>query len=69
MKTIKIDSEWITLGQLLKLEAYIGTGGQAKWFLSEHDVTVNEEPEDRRGRKLYVGDTVVIQGEETFVIA
>lgn len=35
---IKIDTEYITLGQFLKLADVIQSGGMAKWFLSEHDV-------------------------------
>ncbi|MCY7768286.1 ribosome maturation protein RlbA, partial [Bacillus inaquosorum] len=51
-----IDTEMITLGQFLKLADVIQSGGMAKWFLSEHEVLVNSEPDNRRGRKLYVGD-------------
>ncbi|MTT31050.1 S4 domain-containing protein YaaA [Terrilactibacillus sp. BCM23-1] len=60
--------EFMTLGQLLKIAGVIGTGGQAKWFLSEYAVIVNDEPETRRGRKLYEGDRIEIEGQETFVI-
>lgn len=56
--TIKITTEFITLGQALKEAGLIGTGGQAKWFLSENPVKVNGEAEDRRGRKLYPKDQV-----------
>ena len=34
----------------------------AKWFLQEHDVYVNGEVEDRRGRKLRDGDVINIPG-------
>ncbi|MGL4523257.1 MAG: S4 domain-containing protein YaaA [Bacilli bacterium] len=68
MKTIAIDTEFITLGQLLKLEGYIGTGGAAKWFLEEQDVLVNGELETRRGKKLYKGDSIQITETDTFVI-
>ncbi len=53
---ISIESDFITLGQVLKNEGIIATGGQAKWFLSEEKVLVNKEQETRRGRKLYPGD-------------
>ncbi|MBD5020801.1 ribosome maturation protein RlbA, partial [Xanthomonas citri pv. citri] len=59
---ISIDTEMITLGQFLKLADVIQSGGMAKWFLSEHEVLVNDEPDNRRGRKLYVGDVVEIEG-------
>lgn len=65
---IKIKDEFITLGQFLKLADIISSGGQAKWFLQEYEVYVNEELEDRRGRKLYVGDEVDIPGEGRFEI-
>ena len=61
-KTVAIDTEMITLGQFLKLADVIQSGGMAKWFLSEYEVLVNDEPDNRRGRKLYVGDVVTIEG-------
>lgn len=62
MKEIGIETEFITLGQLLKMTDTISSGGMAKWFLSEHEVFVNGEAEDRRGRKLRPEDTVNIPG-------
>lgn len=55
---VKIETEHVTLGQLLKRTGVIGTGGEAKMYLSETRVHVNGQIEDRRGRKLYDGDTV-----------
>lgn len=68
-KQVSISTEYITLGQLLKLTNIIQTGGMAKRFLIEHQVFVNGESETRRGRKLYVGDRVVIDGFGEFIIA
>ena len=64
-KNIKLrkDEEYITLGVLLKITGIIDTGGQAKYFLSENVVLVNEEEENRRGRKLYHGDKIQVQGQ------
>ncbi|AVK61515.1 S4 domain-containing protein YaaA [Lactobacillus sp. CBA3605] len=67
-KPVQIDTPFITLGQLLKEEAIISSGGQAKWFLQEVDVLVNDEPDDRRGRKLYPGDTIDIADNGSFFI-
>jgi S4 domain protein YaaA len=53
MQTIKINTEFITLGQFLKIVDLISSGGAAKFFLKENEVYVNEELESRRGRKLY----------------
>ncbi|MES9767154.1 S4 domain-containing protein YaaA [Bacillus stratosphericus] len=65
---ITIETEMITLGQFLKLAEVIQSGGMAKWFLSEHEVFINQEPDNRRGRKLYPGDVVEIEGHGTFQV-
>ena len=57
-----ITTEFITLGQLLKLADIIGNGGEAKAFLANTEVLVNGEPDNRRGRKLRPGDRVEIPG-------
>ena len=62
MNELKIDTEYITLGQAFKMTDAISSGGMAKWFLSENEVFVNGEIEDRRGRKLRHGDLVNIPG-------
>jgi ribosome-associated protein len=65
---INIDTEYITLGQFLKLADVIQSGGMAKWFLSEHEVFINGEQDQRRGRKLRSGDQVSIPGIGEFSI-
>lgn len=64
---IREDEEYITLNVLLKITGLISTGGEAKWFLSENDVYVNGEKENRRGRKLYRNDVVKASGSEFIV--
>jgi S4 domain protein YaaA len=68
MKTIGISTEYITLGQFLKLAECIGTGGEVKFFLQEKEVKVNGEPDNRRGRKLRVEDVVEVEGFGSFKI-
>jgi ribosome-associated protein len=65
---INVSTEFITLGQLLKEVGIIDTGGMAKWFLSEHEVFLNNELENRRGKKLYNGDVILIPSHGTFRI-
>ncbi|WP_174734644.1 S4 domain-containing protein YaaA [Mesobacillus harenae] len=65
---IKFDTEYITLGQFLKLAEVIQTGGMAKWFLGEYDVFINGEQDQRRGRKLKAGDQVSIPGFGKYVL-
>jgi ribosome-associated protein len=64
---VPIETSYITLGQLLKRVNVISTGGQAKILLAETTVLVNGEREQRRGRKLYPGDTVQV-GKQVYVI-
>lgn len=69
MTEIKIDTEYITLGQFLKISDVISSGGMAKWFLSEYEVYINGELDQRRGRKLRAGDKVEIPGFGSFLIS
>lgn len=64
MKEVAISTEYITLGQLLKLADCIGTGGEAKAFLQQREVLVNGQPDQRRGRKIVPGDVVAPEGCE-----
>ena len=63
-----ITSEYITLGQFLKFENIIESGGSVKFFLEEIPVYINNERDNRRGRKLYPGDVIVIDEVGEFVI-
>ncbi|MDR7078808.1 S4 domain protein YaaA [Neobacillus niacini] len=65
---IKLDTDFITLGQFLKLAEVIQSGGMAKWFLSENDIFINGEQDQRRGRKLRAGDEIQIPGFGEFLI-
>jgi ribosome-associated protein len=60
VEEIEIHGDMIRLGQLLKLSAIAGSGAQARALLLENGVTVNGEPEARRGRQLHRGDVVAI---------
>lgn len=60
IKDIKIATNYITLGQFLKIAEIIQTGGEAKSFLMLNDPLVNGEIDKRRGRKLYSGDEIVV---------
>lgn len=67
-KDVSIKTDYITLGQFLKRINAIQSGGMAKWFLQEKQVSVNGEKEMRRGRKLYVGDQVFIEGCGKYIV-
>ena len=56
VRDVTITTEMIRLGQLLKLAGVIDSTGEAKAYLATTPVTVNGEPETRRGRQLHPGD-------------
>ena len=64
---VRITTEYITLQQFLKLSGIAQTGGEAKFMVKELDIYVNGEKEDRRGRKLYKDDEIIVDGRK-FVI-
>jgi S4 domain protein YaaA len=68
MRTISVHTEYITLGQLLKLADLVQSGGEVRLFLAERPLRVNGEPEDRRGRKLRPGDVIEVEGEEPITL-
>ena len=65
---ISITSEFITLGQFLKFANVISNGGEAKFFIAENDILVNEIDCKMRGKKLYPGDKIEINNELFFEI-
>lgn len=67
VKEVKICTEYITLGQLLKFVGIIDSGFLAKIYLSEHDIYVNGVLDNRRGKKLYPNDRVLIEKDEYLI--
>lgn len=67
MRDISIRDETIRLGQLLKLAGLADSGGEAKELLAAAAVSVNGEPEERRGRQLRSGDVVRVGDEQVRV--
>ena len=63
MKNIKIKTEFIKLGDLLKLAGAGGTGGQAKLMIQDGLVQVNSETVLQRGKKIFPKDIIQI-GED-----
>ena len=68
MEKITIETEYIKLDSLLKFAAVVGTGGEAKYVISEGLVTVNGEVCTMRGKKLRPGDKVSFQGLDFEVV-
>ena len=64
MKDVKISTEFIRLGQIVKLLDLVDTGGQVTVYLLSNEILVNGVDEKRRGKKLYPNDVVTLDGEE-----
>ena len=60
---ITINTEYITLGQFLKLADIIQSGGEAKSFLAQNEVEIDGVFDNRRGRKLRGGEIIEILGQ------
>lgn len=60
---IKITTEYITLGQFLKLADVIESGGEAKSYLASHEIKVDGISENRRGRKLRTNNIVELENK------
>lgn len=67
MEKVSITTPYIKLGQFLKFVNLISSGGEEKIFILTTPIHVNNEKENRRGRKLYVGDIIEVSGK-TFII-
>ncbi len=61
---IVIDTDYITLGQFLKLADIIQSGGEAKSFLAQNEVKIDGISDNRRGRKLRDGEVLEILGQK-----
>ncbi|MDY5278817.1 RNA-binding S4 domain-containing protein [Sharpea porci] len=63
MKDLEISTEYITLGQAMKLSGAASSGFEAKVLIQEGEVTVNGEVDTHRGKKLHDGDVFGYDGE------
>ena len=59
---IRLNEEFIKLGQALKAVGAVESGVEAKEVIQEGLVLVNGEIDTRSGRKLYEGDLVEFDG-------
>ena len=67
MNKVKIKTDYITLGQFLKLANAVDSGVTAKFVIQVGLVFVNGEVDTRRGKKLYPGDEVTFE-DTTYVV-
>jgi ribosome-associated protein len=68
VREVEVRGDVIRLGQLLKVAGIADSGGEAKELIASGGVSVNGEPETRRGRQLRAGDVLSAAGEEVRLV-
>ncbi len=61
---LTIEQEPIELYKILKILNWVGSGGEAKYLISEGQVLVNQAIETRKRKKIYSGDVVEFDGNK-----
>ena len=64
MNDFELEGEFITITQLLKALDYIGSGGEAKYFLFEHVVLLNDTEIYEKKKKIKKGDVVTVNDKK-----
>ena len=67
IEEVVINTEFIKLDQFLKWANFTGSGVEAKIFIQNGEVKVNDAVETRRGKKIYDGDVVEFAGEKIVI--
>lgn len=68
MNKIKINTEVIKLDAFLKWAAIASSGAEAKLYIQDGLVTVNDEVCTQRGKKLKVGDIIGFEDSQFEII-
>ena len=67
IKYLKLKTLWIRLDQLLKFAGVAESGGQAKEMILGEEVQLNGELCLARGKKIFPGDVITLDGVEIIV--
>lgn len=68
MKEAQINKQPIELYKILKLEALVGSGGEAKSVIAEGLVTVNGHMELQKRKKIVAGDVIEFNHQSLRVV-
>ena len=68
MNKIKINTEIIKLDAFLKWAAIVSSGSEAKFYIQDGLVKVNNEICIQRGKKLKVGDVISFQDSDFEIV-
>ena len=61
---VVLNKEPVELYKILKFEGVVASGGEAKAVIEQGLVTVNDQQEMRKRRKLVAGDVIVFEGQQ-----
>ncbi|MGB0238851.1 MAG: RNA-binding S4 domain-containing protein [Cycloclasticus sp.] len=67
MRVVEIPDEPVELYKLLKFEALVSSGGEAKAVIIQGMVLVNGEIETRKRKKIMSGDVVKFADQTLFI--
>lgn len=68
-REVQLTQEPVELFKVLKFEALVGSGGEAKLVIADRQVRVNGEVETRKRRKLVAGDRIDFDSESLLLVA
>jgi ribosome-associated protein len=63
MRVVEIITEPVQLYKILKFEALVGSGGEAKMVIADGLVEVNGKVETQKRKKIISGDVIRFSGE------
>ncbi len=64
IRVVTMDREPVELYKILKFEALVSTGGEAKQAIADRLVLVNGTVETRKRKKIFAGDIITFDGEQ-----
>lgn len=67
MREVTINKEPIELYKLLKFEGLAPSGGEAKSIIADGLVSVNDEVETRKRKKIVAGDIIEFKDEKILI--
>ncbi|OOM75870.1 RNA-binding S4 domain-containing protein [Clostridium sp. BL-8] len=68
MNKVKINTEYIKLDAFLKWAAIVSSGAEAKLYIQDGLVKVNNEICIQRGKKIKIGDIVSFENSDFEII-
>lgn len=68
MEKVSISTEYIKLGQLLKLASIVSNGSDAKLIIADGQVSLNGEVVYERGKKVHPGDRVDVKDMGSIIV-